>query len=195
MNINFYEIFIATNIGEVNDIKYNKIKELIGENHNIILTEDSNELVISCKESEFNISISKECIRYVSNVQNIDKNFVNQIIKSLYTVFMIEDKNFGAVRVIATSNKDFNCFEDSKQSYKDTDKINKIKGLKGIGYRFISETSEYSEDFRKEPTLNCDNQYYYNIYRIFNKNKVELNTMLNNLEGICLNKDNEFIER
>lgn len=191
MKVERIEIVTSTDIGEISEIKYKKLSPLLEDEHTLELSQEKQAIIIKAKSEEYDILIFPKGIRYRNFGDTIERNNIDELLRKIYDAFMIDDNCYYLLDFIGTSKYEFDCFEDSKKYYNN---LENFKNIKGIGYRFLSETEEYNQDYKKEPVINENNRYYYRLTRIFNKNKIQLSILLDNLFKIYATKDNEFME-
>ncbi|HAR84339.1 hypothetical protein IO99_00700 [Clostridium sulfidigenes] len=182
LKINQISIVTFPNVGELNEKKFRKIVEHLSE---FIIGSNGNTISFNFRVGEnAYINVTKDSIQYQIigegiEKENIEKESIELMLTKVYDSLMVEELNFSVIDVqaLAPSN---NSLEESLKTLNLQFEVPKGT-LKGIGYRFLIEGDNYNDDLKKEPFLSDPRFTYYQLTRNFNKNKINLKTVINDL--------------
>lgn len=182
LKINQISIVTFPNVGELNEKKFRKIVEHLSE---FIIGSNGNTISFNFRVGEnAYINVTKDSIQYQIigegiEKENIEKENIELMLTKVYDSLMVEELNFSVIDVqaLAPSN---NSLEESLKTLNLQFEVPKGT-LKGIGYRFLIEGDNYNDDLKKEPFLSDPRFTYYQLTRNFNKNKINLKTVINDL--------------
>lgn len=152
-----FRINIGVPFGVLNETKLGKIKEKLGDDFTIFAPTGGQAAFITNSKKHSVIVLAPNQLSFGFDGENVipDFEYVFDIIQSIFDLVLLEPVGPSGIQIVGNYNASLSTMEDSfKFLTVDKDILSTgIKGLKGVGLRFLIDHEKDTWEYKVEPFI------------------------------------------